>query len=175
MAEALACGTPVIACPCGAAPEIVDDGVTGFLGVEQGVLVRAVRRVGRREAALALGVGVHYPDGAKEPVDSVTSNMGHCLWCGILNEDKAARVAELLAGPTLNNGFGLRTLATDMGGYNPMSYHSGWCGRTTARSRWPGCCATASSRGRGGAVGGRGRALMFLEIGAPELTGRTGP
>jgi glycosyltransferase involved in cell wall biosynthesis len=27
MIEAMACGTPVIACPCGAAPEIVDDGV----------------------------------------------------------------------------------------------------------------------------------------------------
>jgi glycosyltransferase involved in cell wall biosynthesis len=31
MVEALACGTPVVAFPRGAAPEIVDDGVTGFL------------------------------------------------------------------------------------------------------------------------------------------------
>jgi len=31
MLEALACGTPVVAFPEGAAPEIVDDGVTGFL------------------------------------------------------------------------------------------------------------------------------------------------
>ncbi|HJR26141.1 MAG TPA: glycosyltransferase, partial [Acidimicrobiales bacterium] len=31
MVEALAVGTPVLATPCGAAPEIVDDGVTGFL------------------------------------------------------------------------------------------------------------------------------------------------
>jgi len=31
MVEALACGTPVIAFPNGSAPEIVDDGVTGFL------------------------------------------------------------------------------------------------------------------------------------------------
>ncbi len=31
MAEALACGTPVLAFPSGAAPEIVDDGETGFL------------------------------------------------------------------------------------------------------------------------------------------------
>jgi glycosyltransferase involved in cell wall biosynthesis len=31
MIEALACGTPVVATPCGAAPEIVDDGVTGYL------------------------------------------------------------------------------------------------------------------------------------------------
>jgi glycosyltransferase involved in cell wall biosynthesis len=31
MIEALACGTPVVATPCGAAPEIVDDGITGYL------------------------------------------------------------------------------------------------------------------------------------------------
>ena len=31
MVEALACGTPVITSPCGAAPEIVDHGQTGFL------------------------------------------------------------------------------------------------------------------------------------------------
>ena len=39
MVEALACGTPVIATPRGAAPEIVDHGVTGFLcaGIEQAV------------------------------------------------------------------------------------------------------------------------------------------
>lgn len=45
-AEALACGTPVISCPRGALPEIVDDGRTGFLveSVESGVA--AVRRLG---------------------------------------------------------------------------------------------------------------------------------
>jgi glycosyltransferase involved in cell wall biosynthesis len=31
MLESLACGTPVVGCPQGAAPEIVDHGVTGFL------------------------------------------------------------------------------------------------------------------------------------------------
>jgi glycosyltransferase involved in cell wall biosynthesis len=31
MIEAMACGTPVIAFPCGSAPEVVDPGVTGFL------------------------------------------------------------------------------------------------------------------------------------------------
>ena len=31
MIEALACGTPVVVTPCGAASEIVDDGVTGFV------------------------------------------------------------------------------------------------------------------------------------------------
>jgi glycosyltransferase involved in cell wall biosynthesis len=45
-AEALACGCPVIACPRGALPEIVDEGVTGFLinGIDDGAA--AVARVG---------------------------------------------------------------------------------------------------------------------------------
>lgn len=42
MIEAMACGTPVIACPNGAAPEIVDDGVTGFLCGGNDELVRAI-------------------------------------------------------------------------------------------------------------------------------------
>ena len=45
-AEALACGTPVISCPRGAVPEIVEQGVHGFLirTVEEGA--RAVVRLG---------------------------------------------------------------------------------------------------------------------------------
>jgi len=46
MIEALACGTPVITCPIGAAPEIVDDGVTGFLRGNHDALVDAVERIG---------------------------------------------------------------------------------------------------------------------------------
>jgi glycogen debranching enzyme len=64
-------------------------------------------------------------DGAKDRVDAVTSNMGHCLWTGIVDNDKAAAVAAHLVGPSLNSGFGVRTLATDMSAYNPMSYHNG--------------------------------------------------
>jgi glycosyltransferase involved in cell wall biosynthesis len=45
MAEALACATPVIACPTGAAPEIVDDGVTGFLRAGHDELVQAVGQI----------------------------------------------------------------------------------------------------------------------------------
>ncbi len=32
-------------------------------------------------------------DGSKRPVDGLASNMGHCLWTGIADEDKAAAVA----------------------------------------------------------------------------------
>jgi glycosyltransferase involved in cell wall biosynthesis len=45
MAEALACGTPVVGSPYGAAPEIVDDGVTGFLRESDDELVEAVGRI----------------------------------------------------------------------------------------------------------------------------------
>jgi glycosyltransferase involved in cell wall biosynthesis len=46
MIEALACGTPVVATPCGAAPEIVDDGVTGFLRSGIAGLAEALRAAG---------------------------------------------------------------------------------------------------------------------------------
>lgn len=51
MIEALACGTPVLAFPEGAAPEIVDDGVTGFLCRDEDDMVRAVGRLGEIDRA----------------------------------------------------------------------------------------------------------------------------
>lgn len=64
-------------------------------------------------------------DAAKRPVDALASNMGHCLWTGIVDEDKAAAVADHLLSPDMFTGFGVRTLAASMGAYNPMSYHNG--------------------------------------------------
>jgi len=64
-------------------------------------------------------------DGEKRPIDSLASNMGHCLWTGIVDRDKAEPVAEHLTSRQMFSGFGIRTLAADMGAYNPMSYHNG--------------------------------------------------
>ncbi|WP_255769979.1 amylo-alpha-1,6-glucosidase [Pseudarthrobacter sulfonivorans] len=64
-------------------------------------------------------------DKDKRPVDACTSNMGHCLWTGIVDEDKAVSVAEHLMSPQMFTGWGIRTLASDMGAYNPVSYHNG--------------------------------------------------
>ncbi|PSL51625.1 glycogen debranching enzyme [Saccharothrix carnea] len=64
-------------------------------------------------------------DGDKQPVDALTSNIGHCLWSGVVDEDKAERVVESLLSPEMFTGWGVRTLASDMGAYNPMSYHNG--------------------------------------------------
>ena len=47
MIEALACGTPVVTTRCGAAPEIVDDGVTGFVRSDEAALVAAVAEAAR--------------------------------------------------------------------------------------------------------------------------------
>jgi len=46
MIEAMACGTPVIAWDSGAVPEVVDDGVTGFIVRSLPEAVAAVERVG---------------------------------------------------------------------------------------------------------------------------------
>jgi glycogen debranching enzyme len=64
-------------------------------------------------------------DARKRPVDALTSNVGHCLWTGIATDEHAAVIVERLAGEQMDSGFGLRTLASTMGAYNPMSYHNG--------------------------------------------------
>jgi glycosyltransferase involved in cell wall biosynthesis len=45
MIEALACGTPVVARPCGSVPEVVRPGVSGFIGDTVADLVDAVKRI----------------------------------------------------------------------------------------------------------------------------------
>ena len=45
MIEAMACGTPVIAWPCGSVPEVMEDGVTGFVVHNLEEAVRAVEKV----------------------------------------------------------------------------------------------------------------------------------
>jgi len=64
-------------------------------------------------------------DKDKRPIDALTSNIGHCLWTGIAHKDKAAAVARHLMSDQMFSGWGIRTLATSMGAYNPMSYHNG--------------------------------------------------
>jgi glycosyltransferase involved in cell wall biosynthesis len=46
MIEAMACGTPVIAYRHGSVPEVIDEGVTGFVVDSEEEAVRAVRRIG---------------------------------------------------------------------------------------------------------------------------------
>jgi glycogen debranching enzyme len=58
-------------------------------------------------------------------VDSLTSNIGHLLWSGIVDEAKAESVAQLLVGDRLFSGWGVRTMAVGEGRYNPIGYHVG--------------------------------------------------
>ena len=55
MAEAMACGTPVLAFPEGSAPELVHDGVTGFLGEDERDLARLVSHVDQIDPAACRG------------------------------------------------------------------------------------------------------------------------
>ncbi len=64
-------------------------------------------------------------DADKRPIDALVSNIGHCLWTGIVDVDKAAAVVGKLMSPQLYSGWGIRTMACDMAGYNPLSYHVG--------------------------------------------------
>ena len=64
-------------------------------------------------------------DGSKAQVKSVTSNPAHCLYCGIVDDDKAGLAAERLMAPDMFSGWGVRTLSSSSPAYNPMSYHNG--------------------------------------------------
>src|SRR5580658_1748816 len=52
-------------------------------------------------------------DKDKRPIDSLTSNIGHCLWTGIVDDDKARIIADKLLAPEMFSGWGVRTLATN--------------------------------------------------------------
>ncbi|WSZ80239.1 amylo-alpha-1,6-glucosidase [Micromonospora sp. NBC_00860] len=59
------------------------------------------------------------------PVDSLSSNIGHLLWSGIVPPERAPRVVEHLMGPALFSGWGVRTFAEGQRRYNPLGYHNG--------------------------------------------------
>lgn len=64
-------------------------------------------------------------DAHKQPVDTLTSNIGHLLGTGILDPTEERAVAELLTSPSMLSGYGVRTMSTEAGGYWPLSYHGG--------------------------------------------------
>lgn len=58
-------------------------------------------------------------------VQTITSDPGHCLWSGIIDEDKKQRVADKLLEEDLFSGQGIRTMSKDEKLYGPLSYHNG--------------------------------------------------
>lgn len=114
-------------------------------------------------------------DGAA--VDSLTSNIGHLLGTGILDDEEAEIVARRLGSPALDSGYGLRTLASNSAGFNPLSYHCGsvWCHDTAiavrglARTATPTAQRTAASL-----IDGLLAAAEGFEFRMPELFGGHG-
>jgi glycogen debranching enzyme len=64
-------------------------------------------------------------DGEKAPVPTLTSNIGHLLWSGIVADDRVESVVGHLMGEAMFSGWGVRTLADGQPVYNPIAYHNG--------------------------------------------------
>jgi glycogen debranching enzyme len=61
----------------------------------------------------------------KQPVRTIASNAGHCLWSGIASEEHAAGVVRRLLADDMWSGWGIRTLSASNPAYNPFSYQLG--------------------------------------------------
>lgn len=78
----------------------------GFWMAEEGFYAMGLQRDGRQ-------------------IDSITSNPGHLLWSGAVSARRAASIGERLMADDMFSGWGIRTMSSRMGGYNPLSYHNG--------------------------------------------------
>ncbi|MBI2765107.1 MAG: amylo-alpha-1,6-glucosidase [Chloroflexi bacterium] len=81
---------------------------------------RIDERFGDPELGYVLGL-----DGNGDQIQTAASNAGHMLWCGIARKDLAQLVANRLLKPDMFSGWGVRTLSSDVVGYNPLGYHVG--------------------------------------------------
>jgi glycogen debranching enzyme len=72
----------------------------------------------RRHYVLAL-------DGEKRQVDSMTSNVGHLLWSGIVDERRAGATVRRLMREDMFSGWGVRSMSSEDAGFNPLEYHCG--------------------------------------------------
>lgn len=64
-------------------------------------------------------------DGDKHPRTAVTSNPGHLLFTGIVDDDKLPRVVRRLFREDLWTPYGIRTHSTSEPDFDPFSYHMG--------------------------------------------------
>ncbi|HEX8968190.1 MAG TPA: glycogen debranching N-terminal domain-containing protein, partial [Chloroflexota bacterium] len=64
-------------------------------------------------------------DADKQRIETITSNPGHALWCGLLRDDDARQAVRRLMAPDMSSGWGIRTLSSRASTFNPMSYHNG--------------------------------------------------
>ena len=64
-------------------------------------------------------------DGEKKKVMSVASNVGQCLWSGIIAPERARTVVKRLMRRDMWSGWGIRTLSADHPSFNPYNYQTG--------------------------------------------------
>jgi glycogen debranching enzyme len=64
-------------------------------------------------------------DADKTPSAALASNQGHLLWAGALSRPRAAAVCRSLMSERSYSGWGVRTLADQEAGFNPIGYHVG--------------------------------------------------
>lgn len=64
-------------------------------------------------------------DGEKKKVLSVASNVGQCLWSGIIAPKRAAAVVKRLMRDDMWSGWGIRTLSANHPSFNPYDYQTG--------------------------------------------------
>lgn len=59
------------------------------------------------------------------PAEVISSNPGQALWSGIVDENKAVKVASRLMRDDMFSDWGARTLSSEAKRYNPVGYHLG--------------------------------------------------
>jgi glycogen debranching enzyme len=64
-------------------------------------------------------------DGDKRLVPTISSNMGHLLWSGIVPPERVDALTGHLLGDEMFSGWGIRTVAAGQAAYNPIGYHVG--------------------------------------------------
>jgi glycogen debranching enzyme len=64
-------------------------------------------------------------DGDKQQVDSTTSDLGHLLWSGIVEDARAESTVRRLMRDDMFSGWGIRSMSTEDEGFNPLAYHCG--------------------------------------------------
>lgn len=60
-----------------------------------------------------------------QPLASVTTNGAQALLTGIVDADKARKMARRMMAPDMLSGWGMRTLSEKSPAYDPLSYHNG--------------------------------------------------
>jgi glycogen debranching enzyme len=73
----------------------------------------------------AFGPDVMALDGEGRPVPGAGSQLGWLLWSGVLEPDAARAAAERLCEADVLTDWGLRTLSSEHGAFDPFAYHRG--------------------------------------------------